>query len=337
MIFLRGCGIFCNFASVSKKIYYRYNPETDNYERVYPSLQSRLLGVGRHLGWGLLIGAALFFIVFYCFSSPTESNLRRENSRLKAQYNMLNRRLENALRVMDNIQSRDDNFYRVMMQMDPLSRGQRYAGLDNERRYKDIKSLDDAELVSRLYKQMDLLDRQLYAQSLSFDQLRLYASNQQDKIDHIPAVLPINVKDYTMSSGYGYRRDPVFGSSRFHAGLDFAAKTGTDVFATADGVVEVASRKSGYGNCVDINHGYNYLTRYAHLNRVTVREGQKVRRGEKIGEVGSSGKSTGPHLHYEVRFKDEPQNPVNYYFLDVSPEDYDRMIQLAENSGHVMD
>lgn len=322
---------------MSKKVFYRYNPETDNYERVYPSLQSRMAAAGRQLGWGVLIGVALFFIVFYCFSSPTENNLRRENTRLKSQYNMLNKRLENALRVMDNIQSRDDNFYRVMMQMDPLSRGQRYAGLDNERRYKEIKSLDDAELIDRLYKQMDLLDRQLYAQSLSFDQLRLYASNQQDKIDHIPAVLPINVKDYTMSSGYGYRRDPVFGSSRFHAGLDFAAKTGTDVFATADGTVEVASRKSGYGNCVDINHGYNYLTRYAHLSRVTVREGQQVKRGEKIGEVGSTGKSTGPHLHYEVRFKDEPQNPVNYYFLDVSPEDYDRMIQLAENSGHVMD
>lgn len=322
---------------MSKKIYYRYNPETDNYERVYPSLRSRLGSMGRQLGVGILIGVALFFIVFYVFSSPTEANLRRENNRLKAQYNMLSRRLENSLRVMENIQSRDDNFYRVMMQMDPLSRGQRFAGLDNEARYKEIKGLDDSELITRLLKQMDLLDRQLYAQSLSFDQLRHLASTQQDKINHIPAVLPINVKDYTMSSGYGYRRDPVFGSSRFHSGLDFAAKQGTDVFATADGTVSVASRKSGYGNCVDIEHGYNYLTRYAHLSRITVAPGQTVKRGEKIGEVGSTGKSTGPHLHYEVRFKDEPQNPVNYYFLDVSPEDYERMIQLAENSGHVMD
>lgn len=140
-----------------------------------------------------------------------------------------------------------------------------------------------------------------------------------------------------MSSGYGVRRDPIYGSSKFHAGLDFAAKTGTPVFATADGVVTEAGRQSGYGNCIDISHGYNYLTRYAHLSEVLVKPGQEVKRGEMIGKVGSTGKSTGPHLHYEVRFKGEPQNPVNYYFMDVTPEQYAEMVQLAENAGHVMD
>lgn len=149
--------------------------------------------------------------------------------------------------------------------------------------------------------------------------------------------MPISISDYTMSSGYGIRRDPIYGSSKFHAGLDFAAQTGTPVYATADGEVTVADRRSSYGNCIDISHGYNYLTRYAHLSKIMVKAGQSVKRGEVIGLVGSTGKSTGPHLHYEVRFKDEPQNPVNYYFMDLTPEQYAEMVQLAENAGHVMD
>ena len=140
-----------------------------------------------------------------------------------------------------------------------------------------------------------------------------------------------------MSSGYGYRRDPIYGTAKFHEGLDFAAATGTPVFAPADAVVEVADRKDSYGNCIDLNHGYNYTTRYAHLSQILVKPGQKVKRGEMIGKVGSTGKSTGSHLHYEVRFKGEPQNPVNYYFMDLTPQQYIDMIQLAENSGHVMD
>lgn len=145
------------------------------------------------------------------------------------------------------------------------------------------------------------------------------------------------MKNYTMSSGYGYRRDPVYGTTKFHSGLDFAAVTGTPVYATGDGVVEYAERRSGYGNCIDISHGYNYTTRYAHLSEILVSSGQEVKRGDLIGKVGSTGKSTGPHLHYEVRFKDEPQNPVNYYFMDLTPEQYAEMIREAENAGHVMD
>lgn len=320
-----------------KTIHYIYNPDTDNYERVYPTLKSRAKAVTRHLAIGGVVGTLLFLTVYFGFSSPTEESLRMENAQLRAQYNVLSHRLENSLRVMDNIRNRDDNFYRVMMQMDPLSSGRRLAGLDNEERYRQLNSLTDADLITRLTRNLDLLDRGLYVQSQSFDQLKSMAGRQQDKLAHIPSVLPINVKDYTMSSGYGYRRDPVYGSTRFHEGLDFAASTGTDVFATADATVSVAERRSGYGNCIDLDHGYNYLTRYAHLSRIDVKPGDKVVRGQKIGEVGSTGKSTGPHLHYEVRFKDQPQNPVNYYFMDLTPDEYDAMIQLAENAGHVMD
>lgn len=322
---------------MGRSIFYRYNPETDNYERVYPTLKSRLVSAGKILMLGAMLAALIIFITFLFFEAPGERALRQENSRLKTQLNTLSRRFDNSLKIMENIQNRDDNFYRVMMQMDPLGRGERYAGLDNEQRYSELNNLSDAALVTHLTRQMDLLDRQLYAQSLSFDQLRQMAVKQQDKLAHIPSILPISLHSYTMSSGYGYRRDPVYGSTKFHEGLDFAAPSGTDVFATADGEVAEAGWKGGYGNCVDVDHGYNYVTRYAHLAKISVKPGDKIARGQKLGEVGSTGKSTGPHLHYEVRFKDEAQNPVNYYFMDLTPEEYDEMIRVAENAGHVMD
>lgn len=322
---------------MAKNVYYRYNPETDNFERVYLSLRMRLASWGKTGFAAVVIAVVIFIIVFYFFDSPTEENLRIENSQLRTQYGILSRRLDNSLKIMEHIKDRDDNFYRVMMQMDPMSPSQRLAGLDNESRYRELQQLSDAGLVTRLTQSMDLLERQLFAQVQSFDQLRVTLGQQKEKLAHIPSVLPISISDYTMSSGYGYRRDPIYGSSKFHEGLDFAAATGTNVFATADGTISVAGRQAGYGNCIDIDHGYNYLSRYAHLSEVLVKEGEPVKRGQLIGKVGSTGKSTGPHLHYEVRFRGEPQNPVNYYFMDLTPEQYAEMIQMADNAGHVMD
>lgn len=320
-----------------KQVFYRYNPDTDNFERHYPTLKTRIKSLGHHVLVGGVIGIALFLIFFFVLDMPTEKNLRRENSELKAQYAILEKRLDNSMKVMEDIRNRDDNFYRVMMQMDPLSNNQRYSGLDVDERYDNLGKLNDSELLSRMNRSIDLLEHQIYSQSLSFDQLKIAAGEQKDKISHIPSVLPMHFKDFTMSAGYGYRRDPIYGTAKFHEGLDFAAPTGTPVFATADAEVEVAERKQNYGNCIDLNHGYNYKTRYAHLSQILVTPGQKVKRGDMIGKVGSTGKSTGSHLHYEVIFKGEPQNPVNYYFMDLSPKEYADMIQLAENSGHVMD
>lgn len=322
---------------MKRNILYTYNPETDNFERVFPTWYGRLAKAGGFLLVAVVAGFILFLLYFYFFDSPTEANLRKENAMLKSRYNVLNRRLENSLGVMEDIRNRDDNFYRVMLQMDPMSRSQRLAGLDNEKRYRELSNFQDADLVKLLTQRLDLFERQLYSQSLSFDELKSTAASQKEKIAHIPSILPIDLKDYTMSSGYGYRRDPVYGTSKFHEGLDFAAPVGTPVFATADGDVIEAERKSGYGNCIEISHGFNYVTRYAHLSEILVEPGKTVKRGELIGKVGSTGKSTGPHLHYEVRFKDEPQNPVNYYFMDLTPAQYVEMIVMAENAGHVMD
>lgn len=322
---------------MGKRIFYKYNPETDNFERFYPSLKDKFSS-GIRLTIVALVIAAIFVLLFnYIIATPNEKNLRAENKRLKSQYGVMSARLENMLDVMDRMEERDDNFYRVMMQLDPISDAQRLSGLEYENRYSQLSRLSDSRLIEQLSNRMNLLEKRIYSQLQSFDQLQETLENQQDRLAHIPSVLPINIADYTMSSGYGWRVDPIYGSSKFHEGLDFAASKGTDVFATGNGRVRLAGREKGYGNCIDIDHGYNYLTRYAHLSEILVKPGEEVKRGQLIGKVGSTGKSTGPHLHYEVRYKDNPQNPVNYYFMDLTPEEYYEMIQIAEMAGHVMD
>lgn len=187
-------------------------------------------------------------------------------------------------------------------------------------------------------RKLDRLDRMLVSQIKSFDFLAEQTADRKNRIDHIPAIQPVPEKYLrAMASGYGVRRDPVYGTMKFHEGMDFSAPIGTPVYATADGTVSTAAWKSAYGNLIEISHGYNYVTRYAHLSKIIARPGQQVKRGDLIGLVGNTGKSTGPHLHYEVRYRGQPQNPVNYYFFDITPEQYDQIIKLAENAGHVMD
>lgn len=322
---------------MKRRKFYLYNPETDNFERFYPSIKDRALSLLTVTGVGLLLAIGFYLLVFYLFETPTVENLTAENEELREQFKILESRIESSHRMVEALQRRDSNLYRVLLQMEPgenTATGKEVLPVTQLARMRNIK---DAALVNRLFGRLDTLDRELLNQAISFNVLREAAMQNQDKLDHTPSVLPINISDYTMSSGYGIRIDPVYKSHKFHAGLDFAADMGTQVFATADGKVSFASQKSGYGNCIDIDHGYNYKTRYAHLSKILVPEGKEVKRGELIGLVGSTGKSTGPHLHYEVHFKEQPQNPVNYYFMDLTPEEYNEMIEMAENAGHVMD
>lgn len=323
-------------ALMKRRKYYLYNPDTDNFERYYPSIKDRTRYMLTVFAIGVLLAVGFYFLIFYLFETPTVENLSAENRELRQQFTLLERRLDASFSMMSEIQRRDSNFYRVLLQMDP-DKTLENSKLINAEKSLQMKNMGDARLVSRLSSRIDTLDLLLLNQAISFNKIREVALHNQDKLDHTPSVIPINIKDYTMSSGYGIRIDPVYKSHKFHAGLDFAADMGTQVFATADGIVNFAKQKSGYGNCIDIDHGYNYRTRYAHLSKILVQEGQEVKRGELIGLVGSTGKSTGPHLHYEVHFKDQPQNPVNYYFMDLTPEEYEEMIEAAENAGHVMD
>lgn len=317
-----------------KKILYRYNPETDNFERIFMTPELRLIKGVKFFGASLLMGGLLYVATFFWLGNPTEKALRQENYRLRTQYSGMQQRLDNSLEVMEKIQNRDDNFYRVMLQMDPVASSKRYAGLTDG---MAVQSLSDESLITSVTRQLDLLDRQLYAQSLSFDKLREAIEEHKDKISHIPSVLPINRNQFVLSSGYGNRRGRVSGNRIFHSGLDLAASEGTPVVATADGIVKYADWRSASGNFILIDHDYNYASSYAHLQKIRIKKGDKVKRGEVIGYVGSTGRSSAPHLHYEVLFKDEPQNPVNYYFMDLTPDEYAEMIQTAEDAGQTLE
>lgn len=323
---------------MSRKVYYRYNDATDSYERVYPSRLSRLRIIAGNLAVGIAIGVIACLALYSLIDSPKEKMLRKENEQLRSQFNNIDYRLNTSLAVMEDIINRDNNFYRVMMQADRISDAQRYAGLESSDRYDYLDSIPDAELLRNVTVKLDMLEHQLYTEIGSFNQLKELAGQQQDKLAHVPAIQPIpEAALKKMASGYGYRVDPVYGTSRFHEGMDFASDIGTPVYATGDAIVKVAGWKSGYGNLIELDHSYNYTTRYAHLSEIAVKPGQRIKRGDLIGKVGNTGKSTGPHLHYEVRFKGAPQNPVNYYFYDLTPEQYNEIIQLAENAGHMMD
>lgn len=322
---------------MAREILYKYNPETDNFERYYPTVTNRMMTWVKTAGLSLLIGIVLFFLIFYCFDSPTEKNLRSENRELRTQYKILNRRIETSLKVMDRLQERDNNFYRVMMQMEPLSQSQRLAGLEQSSRYKEIDNMSDAALVSSLSRRMDLMERQILAQVQSYDQLRETIGKEKEKISHIPGVLPIKGEAFTLACGFGHRKDPVFGHSKYHEGIDITCPLGTPVYATGDGKVKRAERGAGEGNIIEIDHGYNYQTIYSHLAEIAVVDGEEVKRGQLIGRAGSTGISSGPHLHYEVRFHGEAQNPVNYLFVELGPDAYSDMLQKGENAGHLMD
>ena len=321
-----------------RKVYYIYNPKTRSYDRIYPTFRQRVLHVMKRLFVGMGFGAGSFILLLWIFGSPSEKELRIENSRLLAQYNVLSRRLDEALNVMQGIQQRDDNLYRVVLQADPVADAVRKAGYGGTNRYEDLMDLANADLVVNTTQKMDVLNRQLYIQSKSFDEVVDLCKNNDEMLKCIPAIQPVSNKNLKQTaSGYGYRIDPIYKTTKFHSGMDFSANIGTPVYATGDGRVVKVGWESGYGKLIKIDHGFGYMTWYAHLNDYNVRVGQKVVRGEVIGKVGNTGKSTGPHLHYEVHVRGKVVNPVNYYFMDLSAEDYDKMIEIAANHGKVFD
>lgn len=240
--------------------------------------------------------------------------------------------------VLQDIQQRDDNLYRVILQADPISPAIRQAGYGGTNRYEELMDMANAKLVMNTTQKLDVLSKRLYIQSKSFDDVVDMCKNHDEMLQCMPAIQPISNKDLKKTaSGYGTRIDPIYGTAKFHAGMDFSAQAGTDVYATGNGTVVKVGWETGYGKTIEIDHGFGFRTRYAHLQDYNTKLGKKVVRGEVIGKVGSTGKSTGPHLHYEVHVKGKVVNPINYYFMDLSAEDYEAMIQLAANHGKVFD
>jgi murein DD-endopeptidase MepM/ murein hydrolase activator NlpD len=296
------------------------------------------MGYLHRLFIGMGLGAGCFIVLLIIFGSPSEKELRKENSQLLAQYNVLSRRLDESLAVLQDIQQRDDNLYRIIFQTDPIPTAIRKAGYAGTNRYAKLMNMANADLVVSNTQKLDLLNKQLYIQSRSFDDVIELCKSQEEMLKCIPAIQPVSNKNLLQTaSGYGYRIDPIYKTRKFHAGMDFSAPTGTDVYATGDGVVVKMGWETGYGNAIRIDHGFGYTTVYAHLHKFNTHAGKRVMRGEVIGHVGNTGKSTGPHLHYEVHIKGQHVNPINFYFMDLSAEDYDKMIHIAANHGKVFD
>jgi len=273
------------------------------------------------------------------FDTPKEKGLKRENEQLKLQYEILNKRFDLVENTLQDLQQRDNNIYRVIFETDPIPSSVRKAGYGGSERYKKLRNLNNSELVIKTSKRLDKLSKQLYVQSTSYDQIINMADNKEEMLSSIPAIMPVSNEDLTRTaSGYGWRIHPIYKIKKFHEGMDFTASTGTEVYATGEGVVETVKQSyRGYGKRVVIDHGFGYKTRYAHLADFNVRKGQKVKRGDVIGYVGNSGLSTAPHLHYEVEKGGEKINPVHYYFNDLTPEQYEKMIFISRNSGQSFD
>ena len=317
---------------------YKINPETLAMEQVEHDWGYWIRQTGIYIIAGLILGILFLFLFLTFFPSPREKQLQREKETLQSQLEVLNHQVDQMQIVMVDLQQRDDNLYRVLFGAEPIPLSIRQGTQQKIEYYENIAQMTNSQLAADLTLKVDMLAKEIYTQAKSYDEVLAMSKTQEIRMENIPAIQPVMNKDLKrVASGYGMRIDPVYHVRRFHQGMDFTAPTGTEVFATGNAKVKFAGWKQGYGNTVILDHGFGYETLYAHLYKSLVRKGQKVRRSDIIALVGNTGKSTGPHLHYEVRLNGRPVDPRNYYFYDLSPEEYDQMIQLSNNFGHMLD
>ncbi|MCF8335084.1 MAG: M23 family metallopeptidase [Bacteroidales bacterium] len=318
---------------------YKYNPRTVSYEKVKLTWKDKFMRFLTYFAATLVL-AVLYNLIFGAFfDTPREKELIRENNQLQLQYEILNEKFDRVENVLKDLQERDNNIYRVIFETDPIPSSVREAGYGGSENYEELRRYENSDLIIRTATKLDKLSKQLYVQSKSYDELISLAKNKEEMLSSVPAIMPVSNEDLTRTaSGFGWRIHPIYKIRKLHEGMDFTAPVGTKIYATGDGIVEtVKNSKRGYGKRVIINHGFGYKTRYAHLNEFNVRRGEEVQRGDVIGYVGNSGLSVAPHLHYEVEKDNEKVNPVHYYFNDLTPEQYEKMIFISSNSGQSLD
>ena len=321
------------------KIKYYYDTKTLSYKRIELNAFDKFKRFLSYVVASTFTGLIMVIVFFQFFDSPKEKKLKSEIENLVVQYDILSKKMMQIDLVLDDIQQRDDNIYRVIFEADPIPSSIRKAGFGGVNRYKDIRNFSNSELVVEITKKADKLSKQLYIQSKSFDEVIDLAKNKADMLASIPAIQPIANKDLgRVASGYGYRIHPIYKTRKLHTGMDFTAPQGTPIYATGDGkIAKVRRSRKGYGNHVIIDHGYGYQTLYAHMTKYIAYRGQKVKRGEIIGYVGSTGTSVAPHLHYEVMKNKRKINPVNYYYNDLSPEEYEKMLEISSQNNQSFD
>ncbi|WP_251620047.1 M23 family metallopeptidase [Odoribacter lunatus] len=322
------------------KIGYRFNPETLSYDKIETPLRVKIGRLFRKFFSSLSLAIVIFFVISAVIDSPEEKALKREKEEILAQYNLLSNEIGKLDAVLKNLEERDDNIYRVIFEAEPIDAAIRRVGTGGVNKYEKLKDLKDADLIIGVSKKLDELSKALYVQSKSYDEIEKLAKNKVDMIGSIPAIIPLSLKNprNRVSSSFGYRMHPFYKTVKFHAGMDFAGAVGTPIHATGNGKVILVSTLKGYGKCVMIDHGFSYQTLYGHLDSYNVKVGQTVKRGDVIAYLGNTGGfSTGPHLHYEVRKNKVPMNPINYYFNDLNPDEYDNITHIANNTGQSMD
>lgn len=321
------------------KVRYHFNTQSLKIEKVKVTFKQRFLRFLSVFFTGLVFAALVLVLAYNFIDSPKERILRREIEQYKLQYSILNDRLDKVQAVVTDLRERDDNIYRVIFESEPIPASVREAGYGGVDRYARLEGFKNSEIIINTTKKLDLITSQLYVQSKSFDEVFSLAKRKEELLASIPAIQPVANKDLRrIGSYFGYRTDPFYKVTKFHEGIDFTAPVGTDIYSTGDGqVVKIEFSRRGYGNLIEIDHGFGYRTVYAHLSKMNVKMGQKVSRGEVIGFVGNTGKSTAPHLHYEVRKNGKAVDPINFFFNDITPEEYAAMIELSQRPSQTLD
>lgn len=321
------------------KTRYTFNTKTLAYEEHKPNFGQKVFKSFLFLIAALAMSAVIIFLSFTFLSSPKERMQSREIAQYELQLHIMNDRLERLQLLMDEMSDRDDNIYRVVFEAEPIPKSVRRAGYGGIDRYSKLEGYDNSELIVSTAKKLDQIASQIYVQSKSFDEVYEMARNKEKMLASIPAIQPVHNLDLKrLSSFYGYRIDPVYKINKFHRGVDFSAPRGTPIYASGEGkIVSVKKSKRGYGNQIKIDHGYGYVTFYAHIKDFKVKKGEMVKRGQEIATVGNTGKSTAPHLHYEVRKDGRAVNPIYFFFNDLTPEEYEKLLDLSKLPNQSLD
>jgi murein DD-endopeptidase MepM/ murein hydrolase activator NlpD len=315
------------------RIKFYYDTETCQYERAKATKGEVVLNIVGFLLVALVFSGLFFFVFSAWFGSPNEKRLQKENEEMKTYYELLNKEMTTTNHMMAALQERDDNIYRVIFESQPIPESVRSAGIGGVNRYKDLidKDLEQDELIINTFARIDKLKKQMYIQTKSYDEIVAMAKNKNKMLASIPAIQPVENKElHALCSGFGFRIHPIYKVRKMHTGVDFHAREGTPVFSTGDGIVITQDSESGgYGNQIEVDHGYGYVTKYAHLSKFVAKRGQKVKRGELIAYSGNTGTSAAPHLHYEVIKGGVKVNPVYYFYNDLNSEEYEKILHLA--------
>jgi len=321
------------------KTKYFFNDKLLSYEEVKTSSLHRVIMILLFVITAVASSFAIIFLSYTFFESPKERILKNEISQYELQYQIVNDRLDRLQGLVDEMADRDDNIYRIIFEAEPISKSVRQAGYGGVDRYVKLEGYNNSELLIETAKKLDNIASELYVQSKSFDEVYDMARDKEKMLACIPAIQPVNNIDLKrLSSYYGYRIDPIYKIKKFHAGVDFSAPRGTPIYSSGEGtVVKTHHSLRGYGNTVTIDHGYGYNTFYAHIKEIKVKKGDKVVRGQIIATVGNTGKSTAPHLHYEVRKNNRTVNPIYYFFNDLSPDEFEALLSLSKLPNQSLD